>query len=127
MPAIPLGLVIDKNGKLKHSLKSSTIPLGILSDADFHVAKPIQLEVGDAVVFVTDGILETRSSDGSFFNVEHVLDTVRDHLHQSARGIVEAVQNSVREFAHRHQLRDDVTIVVVKSVPNEADGGKETR
>jgi PAS domain S-box-containing protein len=123
----PAGLVIDKNGKLKHSLKSSTIPLGILSDADFHVAKPIQLEVGDAVVFVTDGILETRSSDGSFFNVEHVLDTVRDHLHQSARGIVEAVQNSVREFAHRHQLRDDVTIVVVKSVPNEADGGKETR
>jgi PAS domain S-box-containing protein len=114
----PAGLIIDQAGKLKQSLKSSTIPLGIMADASFQTSKPIQMEVGDIAIFVTDGILETRSSDGSFFDVEHVLETVRGHLHRPARGIVEAVQENVRDFAHRQQLRDDVTIVVVKSVAN---------
>jgi PAS domain S-box-containing protein len=113
----PAGLVIDSRGKLKYSLSSNSIPLGIMAEARFPAADPIQLDVGDVVILMTDGILETRSTDGSFFDIEKVLDTVRDHLQRPARVIVDSVKASVRQFADRHQLRDDVTVVVIKSEP----------
>ncbi len=111
----PAGLVLDKSGSLKHSLKSCTMPLGILADTPFPVAGQIQLEPGDVVVIVTDGVLETRSSDGAFFDADLLTDTVRKHILQPARGIVDAVRQAVQGFAHHQQLRDDVTIVVLKS------------
>jgi serine phosphatase RsbU (regulator of sigma subunit) len=81
------------------------LPFGIALDAEYHVQE-LELEVGDRLVFLTDGILERNAAD---VNAMELLAQTR-HLH--AREAVQALTQAVVE-ACGGVLRDDATVLCV--------------
>jgi len=110
----PAGYVLDASGAVKASLESTSLPLGILADADFPCGPPVALEPGDLVLFLTDGVLEARSPEGEPFGTERALDVVRAARHKPASGLIATLCEAVRQFAGQSKLPDDLTALVVK-------------
>jgi Stage II sporulation protein E (SpoIIE) len=76
-------------------------PFGVASDAEYHVQE-LQLDVGDRLVFLTDGILERNAAD---VNAMEIIGQTR-HLHP--REAMQALTRAVVE-ACGGVLRDDAT------------------
>jgi PAS domain S-box-containing protein len=111
------GYIFSAAGDIKQPLPSTSIPLGIMPDSDFPGSEPVALETGDLVLFLTDGIVEARSPDGTAFGTRRTLDLVRFYRHAPAREIVENLYYAVRAFAQNQPQYDDITATVIKVGP----------
>jgi PAS domain S-box-containing protein len=110
----PPGFVLDQAGEVKFTLDSLNLPLTVLHNAEFSIGEPVQLNDGDIVVFLTDGLLETLSDDDKQFQLDRCIENVRKHRLKRAIEIVDSLYSAVCEYAGGKSLEDDVTIVVVK-------------
>ncbi len=110
----PFGYVLDHSAKVKAKLEGRSLPLALFPDSDFSVNAPIELEPGDVIVLVTDGVQEASSPDGAFFGTERMLEIVRANRDRKAKKIIEVLQVALREFVGCGELQDDVTVVVIK-------------
>jgi PAS domain S-box-containing protein len=106
--------IFNAAGEAKQALPSTSIPLGIMPDCRFLASEPIVLENGDLVLFLTDGIVESRSPDGAIFGTQRTMDLVRVYRHAPAREIVENLYYAVRAYAQNQPQYDDITATVVK-------------
>jgi len=113
----PAGYVLDASGSVKACLESTSLPLGILPDADFPPGEPVALEPGDLVLLITDGILEARSPTGDYFGARRALEVVRAHRQAAAGEIIEVLHRAVLEFSETRKPADDVTALVIKVAP----------
>lgn len=100
----PLPILI-RGGHAENVGLAPGLPFGVAPDAEFHVQE-LELEVGDRLVFLTDGILERNAAD---VNAMELLTQTR-HLH--AREAVQALTRAVVE-ACGGLLRDDATVLCV--------------
>ena len=110
----PPGYVLDRTGKPKHTLDSSRLPLGVRFTVEEPRPEDIQLEPGDILVLLTDGIPETQGPDGEFFGVERALAIVRDLRHEPACRILDGLYQAVRAFQQGEPQVDDLTAVICK-------------
>jgi len=90
-------------------------PLGVLNGREIRQRPLPELETGDILLLITDGILETQNVDDELLGPEAVLATVAQNREASAAEIVEAVFALADRFADGPQ-RDDNTVVIVKAV-----------
>ncbi|WP_051325678.1 SpoIIE family protein phosphatase [Glycomyces tenuis] len=72
----------------------------------------VRLEVGDALVFFTDGVTERRDLS-VMFGHERIVRAVRDVAGKSARAIATALLEAVQMFSS-DSPRDDIAILVVR-------------
>jgi PAS domain S-box-containing protein len=114
----PTGHVIDASGQVKARLKSTALPLGVHSEADFPTAEPVSLDEGDVVLMMTDGVVEVPSPAEGLFGTDRALTVVRDNRHRPAREIIESLHRAIHDFAGDQKPTDDVTVVVVKVETN---------
>ncbi len=112
----PLGYVFDGSGALKTRLDKASVVLGVVPDAEFVEGKPIQLQPGDVVLMVTDGILEALSPSGESFGEERVFQVMRACCEGSARDILAALHDEMTEFQAGPTARDDFTGIAIKFV-----------
>ena len=91
------------------------IPLGFLPEHRFGCSDTIILEPGDTLALLTDGITDAERPDQNLFGVEHALEFIREHRHQSAREIVNGLYQAVRDFSNGMPQIDDITAVICKS------------
>jgi PAS domain S-box-containing protein len=110
----PPGLLFDRDGNVKHQLHSSALPLAVLDDESFPVSDPVNLEVGDVLVLMTDGVLEAGAPSQNQFGLDRAVEVARANLQRSSQQIVEGLCDAVRDFCGDDKLEDDVTVVVVK-------------
>lgn len=110
----PAAYVLDASGRVKLSLKSTGMPLGVMADVVFDPAPPVTLEPGELVLFLTDGIFEARAVDETTFGIDRALETIRTNRTKTAREIVSALYSRVCEFCRGRNQLDDMTVVVVK-------------
>lgn len=111
----PTGYVLDRRGEVRHALTSTGLPLGCVADCNPTLAEPVQLQAGDTVLLITDGIIEARSTrTQAFYAEEGLLRAAARHIHLPAVGMIEAVYNDVREFCDGEPTADDATVVVAK-------------
>jgi serine phosphatase RsbU (regulator of sigma subunit) len=76
--------------------------------------QPVVLEPGDALVLVTDGVLEARDDDGSQFGFERLEALLATCAGRSAEGIARRIERSVLD--HRgDRADDDIAIVVLRA------------
>jgi len=108
------GYIFNAEGKVKQSLASTSIPLGILPTTEFLSTAPIVLDPGDIVLFLTDGIVEARAPDGAVFGTQRTLDLVRVYRRAPARELVDNLYYAVRAFAQDQPQYDDITATVIK-------------
>lgn len=107
-------LIFDANGNLKHELASAEPPLGWFDDLKFAPTPPTQIESGDLLVILTDGILEAMDVNHKAFGQDCVVDVVRKHIQDSAKTIASEIFAAAREFSSHASPKDDMTLVVIR-------------
>jgi len=112
------GYLLDASGAVTR-LDATSLPLGIDPDVAFPCAPPRVLEPGQAVLVFTDGLLEAKSPDGSYFGIERVLAVARANQSQTAAGMARALCQEVRDFSRDRPQGDDITVVVIQARPND--------
>lgn len=121
----PPAYVFDRQGNIKTRLESTGIPLGIYPDQITPMGRSVDLEEGDVVLMLTDGVFEIQSPDGGLFGVERAIDCVRRQGAKSAAEIIDELYQTVLRFSHKESPDDDVTLVVLKVGPRPDE--RETR
>ena len=110
----PSGYVLDVSGDVKAPLESTTLPLGISTDASFATSDPIPLTPGDMIVLFSDGVPEAMCPKGRFFGTARTLEFFRANQTRPAREIAEGLYQAVCQHAGPGKLMDDVTATVIK-------------
>jgi len=97
-------------------MENTGMPLGIMDDAQFGQADPVNLLAGDIVVIGTDGIWEAQNGSGQMYGKERLTDLIGLHKDKSARQIASLVVESVLEFCSNIAPADDITLLVIKHI-----------
>jgi phosphoserine phosphatase RsbU/P len=87
--------------------------LGILSTAPYSEMHA-QLDHGDMLVLYSDGVTEANNEAFDEFDEERFIDVLKQHRHQPATAIVEAVTRALTEFCAGAPQADDITLAVAK-------------
>jgi len=74
----------------------------------------MKLEPGDAVLFATDGLHETRDRHGSDFSWKRLGEIWQDCAAFVAREALEKIFGEMKDFSSGGSVHDDVTVVVLK-------------
>lgn len=110
----PACYVLDAAGNVKAKLASTAVPLAIVPEATFPPGRTVDLEPGDVVFLLTDGVIEAESPAEEMFGIQRALDLVRESLHEPAAQIIERLRLAVVQFSRPLPQDDDVTAVVIK-------------
>lgn len=108
------GYVFGPAADLKARLTSTALPLAVLPEAEFRTGKPVELNAGDTLLLLTDGIEEARTSAGEIFGKSRVWNVVRENYERTAAEIAGSICAAAREFSPHRIPLDDITAVVIK-------------
>ena len=106
-------LVIHKDGSSEELPTTQGIVLGVAPGYEY-MENIVELEEGDTVIFVTDGVTEAMNEAEEPMTIQ----LVRDHFAQSPPGdpesTVEAVLQVIRDFAGSAPQHDDITCLALR-------------
>jgi sigma-B regulation protein RsbU (phosphoserine phosphatase) len=105
-------LLFHAKGKPIELTTGGTV-IGPLPEVRFHRGMAY-LQPGDLLVMCTDGILERRAPDGSFFGEDRLRALVRDRRGASASALLEAIFDASEAHGRGRPWEDDATVVVVR-------------
>jgi phosphoserine phosphatase RsbU/P len=88
-------------------------PLGIFEEVQYDEWS-VTLELGDLLVFHSDGIAETANAEGQFFGTTRLKRLIEQHHERTAAEIADLVMREVDWFTQNAPLSDDRTLVVLK-------------
>jgi len=107
---LPDNILYRAGTRTYERVKSSHLPLGVLSNRDFKAdAHVLQLHEGDHFLMWSDGIQEARNRTGEMFgedNINQVLDEGSD-----AQGIYNQILKRVQEHIGSTEKDDDISLV----------------
>ena len=72
-----------------------------------------QVNPGDMIVLLSDGVTECRTSEG-FIERETLIEFIKNNMHLHAQEIVTNIYKQLERMQH-FQLRDDFTLIILKS------------
>lgn len=110
--------LLGPDGSVKATLKGTGPAVGMFADAEFHI-EFAQLNLGDTLYAYTDGVTEARDPSRGFFT-EKRLRSVLGQPIESAAGLLDRVQDSVRVFMAGAAQFDDITMLAVRYVATTA-------
>ena len=90
--------------------------IGPLPEVRFHRGVAY-MQRGDLLVMCTDGILERRAADGTFFGEERLRSVVCERKASSAAAVLDAIFEASETFGRTRPWEDDATVVVVRRRP----------
>ncbi len=113
---IPPHLLHD--GTVITPLLGSGVPLGLAELA----AEPATVDwfafpTGSTLLLTTDGLTETRATDGTFYPVDERL---TKHLDLSPTELPQALHEDARAFAGDDRRHDDIAVLAVRRPPRRA-------
>ena len=82
-------------------MKEGNLPVGLIPGAHFQAIR-VQLNPGDRLLLVTDGVTEAENAEGEFFGTER--------LEASGCEGFAAIERAVTEFRGSMPLNDDSTM-----------------
>jgi len=94
-------------------IRAEGFPLGMFPDVTYDELS-IVTEPGDAVVFVSDGILDAENAQEEMYGEERLANMLCGHRDHSAAQIAEAILADVTRFQDGHDRFDDETIIVLR-------------
>jgi sigma-B regulation protein RsbU (phosphoserine phosphatase) len=89
------------------------LPLGVLDTAEYHETHQA-ISPGQMIIIGTDGIWETRNSEGELFGKKSFKDIIRNNSHLSAEHLIDTVIEKLHEFRLPEKQEDDITLVIIK-------------
>jgi sigma-B regulation protein RsbU (phosphoserine phosphatase) len=103
-------LLVQQSGRTERLTIPSGLPVGITPLGDYPQTER-RLEVGDRLVFFTDGLSESRRTRGGEMFETH-LPEVAAGRHASVDALLERLLTAEREHRAETPLRDDLTLLV---------------
>src|SRR5213595_864321 len=88
-------------------------PLGIFEDVNYD-EWGVTLEIGNILVFHSDGIAETANGEGQFFGTTRLMKLIEERHDASAAELADKILGEVDWFSRSAPLSDDRTLVVMK-------------
>jgi PAS domain S-box-containing protein len=107
----PLPLLLRANGTVEPVGAPGTL-LGVVPDPNFE-DRSLALAPGDAIVFYTDGVIESRASNGSSLNEERLAEVVGTCVGADADAIAACVEDAALA-AQDGSPRDDIAVLVLR-------------
>ena len=101
-----------RNGKIKHLLKPSGLPVGAMEDSPYTCHK-ITFQKEDYLFLYTDGITDGLDSEGNSFSKERLLDCVAAN-HTSLHSLVKGLEDAFFSHVSGGEVTDDVTFLALK-------------
>jgi serine phosphatase RsbU (regulator of sigma subunit) len=101
-------------------LNAGGAPVGISSDAQFTTAT-FQLQVGDVLAACTDGITAIQNHHGEVWGEPAFEKLLRSCACRAPHQIKKRILDGTARFAGRQPQRNDMTLLVLKVGPAEAD------
>jgi sigma-B regulation protein RsbU (phosphoserine phosphatase) len=105
-------ILVSEDGSVSQ-LEEGSFVLGFVPETEYDVAE-VQLKGGDVLCLYTDGVTEARNPADEEFELDRVIELVKEHRGQSAEEIGNALLQAVRDFSQLKQQADDVTLIVLK-------------
>ncbi len=105
-------LLVDSAGGVR-SLDTTGFCLGMFPSVSYQTMT-ITFEPGQILCLFTDGITESQNSEKEEFGDERLVQQLREYADLPPREILEKVYEGVSSFTNYADLRDDMTISVVK-------------
>lgn len=99
-------------------LPASGPPLRAIDNVNYH-DEQISLQDGDALIFLTDGVIDVRNKTGEPYGLQRLEGLLHKLKGASARKIAERILEDVLQFG-AHITDDDITIIVAKYEPKQA-------
>jgi len=96
------------------SYKPTSFPLGAMRLSSLPAAMRLDMQPGDILLLLSDGIYEYRSAHNEDFGQERVEAIVRDHHRKPSAELAGVLLESVRRFGQGARQEDDITVVLVK-------------
>lgn len=109
-------LLLRQDGTVE-LLKEGGPVLGVTTEARFE-QQAMMLNPGDIVVLFTDGVTEVFDREGQELGMDGLTRIVKEHASESAVAIADAIHRAVTGFASPDHVFDDITMIVVKRLPN---------
>ncbi len=91
--------------------------LGIVPDAKYPPTE-CPMREGDVLLVYSDGITEAKNDRGAFFETPQLYELLRSNRMCSARELGEGILSAVDAFARGQRPHDDISLVVLKRVPD---------
>jgi PAS domain S-box-containing protein len=107
----PAPLVVRADGSIE-AVAPPGRALGAFPDPGLEVQR-VRLGAGDAAVFYTDGIVEARGPDGSFFGEERLCALLRSCAGLGAPAIAERLRDVTLEYGEGSP-RDDLAVLILR-------------
>ena len=89
------------------------VPLGSFFGVTYDEVS-LPLSPGDVFVFCSDGVTEAMNANGDEYTTARLVDVIRQSRDLSARGIADAIFQSVEAHRDGNAPNDDATVVVVR-------------
>lgn len=110
-------LVFDPATDTFTELKGGDIPLGVEREWVYHEQSMPMPGPGQVVLIGTDGAWEAHNEAGEMFGNDRLREVVRQSAGGTAEEILQAVVSAVAAFTGGIAQEDDLTLVVLKGVP----------
>ncbi|MFK5893348.1 MAG: PP2C family protein-serine/threonine phosphatase [Pseudomonadota bacterium] len=110
-------LVIRKGAKEIERIDTIDLgfPLGLEENIESFVNTiEIPLEVGDTVVFYTDGIPEAEDTSGNFYGIDRLCEQVIKNVDLPVKTIHENLITDLHEHIQEQEIFDDITLMIVR-------------
>ena len=107
----PPALLVGAGGVTR--IESSGFPLGMFADAHFSTQK-LEFRPGDALLFYSDGVTESRSPSGEEYGVGRLAQIAQTQRGNSPAQLVSACLGELRAFAGAQPRTDDITMMALR-------------
>jgi len=109
--------VFDPAADRFFDLEGSELLLGVEEAVDYRDYQHIGLSPGQILFIGTDGMWEARNTQQEEFGKERIRQIIRQNRDRSADDVAAELLRALDAFVGDAQVHDDVTFVIVKSVP----------
>ena len=97
--------------------KPTNFPVGIMEIDDKQESANLQLEPGDILALISDGVYEYANEQEQEFGEDRVAAIFRTHHHLSMTALSSNLISAVMEFGGDAPQADDITLVLVRRLP----------
>ena len=90
-----------------------SLPATSLEELELLIKNSLQLDHGDYLVFLTDGVVEARNKEKAEMSFEGFM-TFLSKAWKNPQQIVQEVEKEIELFTESANQHDDITLVVLK-------------
>ena len=92
----------------------SGMSLGLVKGVAYEEHLFTDVQPGQVIMALTDGLWETFNRDGEMFGKDRVKEIIQNNISATAKEIIAAITDALNKFRGSKQPEDDITMVVIK-------------